>query len=371
MSWKRNLMEAFVSSASRMHSCQIIEEPKSIFVLRNNDIGDLLVVTPLFQALRERFPNTRIVVGIGAWNKETLALNPYVSETITLTAPWHNQVVKQQSVLAALKYIYTSPEVGRLKNERFDIGIDVVGSQFGSLLMLQADIPYRLGVQGFAGGDSACAKYVQYNHHEHVGRSALRFAELLGATQLPEVRPQIFLSEDEKVNAEKRWAALSQNKKEPVKRIIIGPGGGFEEKRWPISNFIELANWLSEQANLEIIIVGGKQDNWDANAICAKTPCTPNSVVHNLVGKLTLRETFALTASANLVICNSSMLMHVAAAFCVPCVVMLGPYFASAEQHQAQWGYPDLCWSLGKGQEQQSIYDPAQALKVIDAVLKR
>jgi heptosyltransferase-2 len=361
-------MEAFVRSASRMHSSRIIDAPKSIFVLRNNDIGDLLVVTPLFQALKERFPNASIVAGVGSWNQETLELNPYVSEIVTLTAPWHNQVIQKQGLLAAMKYIYTSPEVGRLKREHFDIGIDVVGSQFGSLLMLQADIPYRLGVRGFAGGDSACAKYVQYNQHEQVGRSALRFAELLGATQLPEVRPQIFLSEDEKANAEKRWTTFSPNKS--TKRIIIGPGGGFEEKRWPISNFIELANRLSEQAGLEIIIVGGKQDNWDANAICAKTPCTPNSLVHNLVGKLTLRETFALTASANLVICNSSMLMHVAAAFCIPSVVLLGPYFDSAEQHQAQWGYPDLCWNLGKGQAQNTIYSPQQALKIIGGLLK-
>ncbi len=30
--------------------------PRSIFVLRNNDLGDLLVVTPLFEALRRRIP---------------------------------------------------------------------------------------------------------------------------------------------------------------------------------------------------------------------------------------------------------------------------------------------------------------------------
>ena len=34
---------------------------------------------------------------------------------------------------------------------------------------------------------------VEFNSDEHVGRQALRFAELLGCTDLPENRPQIFL----------------------------------------------------------------------------------------------------------------------------------------------------------------------------------
>ena len=61
-----------------------------------------------------------------------------------------------------------------------------------------------------------------------------------------------------------------------------------------------------------------------------------------------LRETFALVAAADGVVCNSSMLMHVAAAFGKPTVVLLGPSFPSARQHQAQWGYPGTCWSLGR-----------------------
>jgi hypothetical protein len=74
MGWRRTALDACVALAG-IWTCteeQAPENPDSIFVLRNNDIGDLLVVTPLFEALRRRFPRVRIVAGIGDWNRPVL-----------------------------------------------------------------------------------------------------------------------------------------------------------------------------------------------------------------------------------------------------------------------------------------------------------
>jgi heptosyltransferase-2 len=71
-------------------------EPRSIFVLRNNDVGDLLVVTPLFDALRRRFPDARIAAGVGAWNLDVLRGNPHLSEVLPVNAPWFNKYRRRQ-----------------------------------------------------------------------------------------------------------------------------------------------------------------------------------------------------------------------------------------------------------------------------------
>ena len=97
----------------------------------------------------------------------------------------------QQDWLSALRYIRSSPESRQLSAGNFDIGIDVLGSGYGSLLLMRAGIPYRLGVRGHAGGHSGATATIPYDPNEHVGRMALRFAEKLGATELPEVRPQL------------------------------------------------------------------------------------------------------------------------------------------------------------------------------------
>jgi len=48
-------------------------------------LADLLVSTPLFEALRTRFPAARIVAGIGDWNRPILQNNPYVTEVLSST----------------------------------------------------------------------------------------------------------------------------------------------------------------------------------------------------------------------------------------------------------------------------------------------
>lgn len=363
MSWKRILFDRVIGFASWMTTKPISElkEAKSIFVLRNNDIGDLLIITPLFEALRKRFPHAHIVAGVGQWNVEILKLNPYISEILPINAPWHNKFIPNQSLWNALKYIAVSSESQELTNRHFDVGIDVLGSYFGSLLMMRAGISYRLGVCGYAGGHTAVQKYVKFNEYEQVGRSAVRFAELLGVTDLPECKPQIFLSQSEVIEGERRWTP----KVDGARRIVISPGGGFAQKCWPLENYIELVKMLIAIDSVEIIIVGGEQDREAGKQLAAISPS-----IQNLAGELRLRETFALVAAADFVVCNSSMLMHAAAAFSIPTVVLLGEYFISAKQHAIQWGYDGISHIFGKESDRKEIYQPNEVKRNICKLLQ-
>jgi ADP-heptose:LPS heptosyltransferase len=53
-----------------------------------------------------------------------------------------------------------------------------------------------------------------------------------------------------------------------------------------------------------------------------------------------MRITFALAEQADVVLTNSSMLMHVAAAFRRPTVAVIGGSITRPERHDAIWGYP-------------------------------
>src|ERR1700692_660894 len=95
MSLKRNLIESIVWGAGYVGSSSRTRpaNPSSIFVLRNNDIGDLLIITPLFEALKRLFPKAQIVAGIGRWNNDVLRNNPWVDQIVPIEAPWHNKQV--------------------------------------------------------------------------------------------------------------------------------------------------------------------------------------------------------------------------------------------------------------------------------------
>ena len=75
-----------------------------------------------------------------------------------------------------------------------------------------------------------------------------------------------------------------------------------------------------------------------------------------------LRETFALAAAADIVFCNSSMLLHAAAAFSKPTVVVLGPESPPAADHQMQWGYPGVSVTLERRASPADALAAARAL---------
>ncbi len=318
--------------------------PRSIFILRNNDFGDLLVVTPLFEALRRRFPEAVVAVGATTPAAELLTGNPHVSEVMHVDAPWFHRAARGRGTAARLLYLARSPQLAEVAARRFDVGIDVLGSAWGALLLLRAGIPYRLGVRGYAGGHSAACAWINYVPGERVGRMALRLAELLGARELPDPRPLISLSEAARAEGEARWRELSRPRRDrelPV-RLVLAPGAGLPEKCWPLDRFVELARRLGAAGGVEIAVVGGPGDRAAGRALAAAAPS-----VHDLTGSPSVRGTLALVEAADGVLTNSSLALHVAAAFGKPALVLLGPSFDSVRRHDAQWGHPG-CQSLGR-----------------------
>jgi len=211
----------------------------------------------------------------------------------------------------------------------------VLGSGYGSLLLMRAGIAYRLGVRGYAGGHSGATATIPYDPNEHVGRMALRFAEKLGATEVPEVRPQLYLPKRDLREC----------------GIVVAPVGGYQEKRWPPQFYRELLKGLRGH---NIVLLGGVSDQ----RLCAEL-AEGLSHVQDLAGRLTLSESFGCFAGAQLIICNSSMAMHVGAAFRKPCVALLGDGIPGAKQHALQWGYPETK-VLGKTAIRSTIYNPGE-----------
>lgn len=336
--------------------------PRSIFVLRNNDLGDLLIVTPLFEALRRRFPEARIAAGVGDWSRDVLLHNPWVSEVLPVNAPWFNKYAADAGPLGRRAWLRRSPEVEEIARRRFDVGIDVLGSAWGSLLLLRAGIPWRMGVRGYAGGDSGVQAAVDFDPSLHVGRAALRCAELLGATDLPPVRPQIFLTPEETEEAERWWAAGEGGIRR--RRVVIAPGGGVAARCWPTESWIELARGLGSP-DLSVLVLTGPRERETAAAVTAACPGARSHAEPP-----SLRQIFALLAAGDLVLCNSSMPLHAAAAFSRRTLVLLGPSFPSARAHQAQWGYPGISESLGlEPGERERLAAPREVLEIVRAEL--
>jgi ADP-heptose:LPS heptosyltransferase len=196
--------------------------------------------------------------------------------------------------------------------------------------MRRAKIPNRFGVKGYAGGDNWSTKYIDFKEERKVAEVGLEFLNLMNAEVKIDARPSIYLTEIEVDETEAVWGKSSERKK----RIILAPGGGFPEKCWGDKSFTELTNLLLKNKNYQLCIIGSKEDK---NRISVND----SSRITNLCGELNLRQSAAMVSLADFVISNSSLCMHLAGAFKVPALTLLGEWYGSAALHQKQWGYPE------------------------------
>jgi ADP-heptose:LPS heptosyltransferase len=349
MSWKGVPIEGIVWLANALgklkpHPRERV--PNEIVVFRPSDLGDLLTTTPLFEALKRRFPHAHIIAGVGSWGRQIVTNNPFIDEIVDLDAPWNNKVLQDQTLGNALHFLLRSTQVAALrKRHGFDVGIDVLGSHFGSLLMMRLGVRHRIGVRGYRGGWSGCEKYIHFTRQIHVARAALAQAELLGATDLPEARPQIYLTTSERDQAHQIWSSTNCS---PSKRILVACGGGFDEKCWPPEAFGETLRQFSVEVkqrgdNPNILLVGAAADRDRVGRVMAKQ--IPGA--RSICGETSLRITFALAEASDLVLTNASMMLHAAAAFFRPTVAVLGGVHTDIEEHDRLWGYSAPYMSVG------------------------
>ena len=296
----------------------------------------MLVATPFLKGLKTAFPESRVSIGVGDWAIPLLENNPYLDDVISCNAPWHNKqncsfpANSPKTFFEGLIYVLFSKESRYISAKKFTHGIDVLGSRQGSWLMRRAKIPNRFGVKGYAGGENWCTKFIEFKEGRNVAGSGLKFLELMESEEEIEPRPTIFLTESEVTEAEAFWVERSES----TKRIIIASGGGFPEKCWGGQNFSHLTNLLLKNKNYQLCIIGSKEDkNW--------IPPNDSSQLTNLCGELNLRQSAAMVSLSDFVICNSSLCMHLAGAFRIPSLTLLGEWYDSAELHQKQWGYPE------------------------------
>lgn len=331
MGIRRYLLEGAVAAMRMVGRFPKVKKPLKILVLRNNNLGDLVVITPLFEALRTAFPDAFIAAGICSWSKDILKNNPYIDEIVDCNAPWYNYSAPKRNLTSALSYIFNSPEAARLRDHEFDIGIDVLGSPFGSMLLMRLGIPVRLGRKGYAGGHTGATAYLKFTMSESVSEGAVKFVRLLksDAEIDPHPKPQLFLSETEIEEARNAWQELEGSAGKGKHRIVVAPGAGSTDKQWPVERFTELVDHLSKDSC-------GCLLGTAADLQLGETIARDLKGWSNRCGSVSIRQSMALISLADHVICHSSFVMHLAAAFNKQCVVLL-PTWIEVESHARLW----------------------------------
>lgn len=268
---------------------RLLNEQCRILIIQTAFIGDVILMTSLIRAIRNHFPKSKITA---------------------LTIPSNASIIQNQ-VDSIIKFDKHDKQ-NRRKNwndtlrqvieSKFDIALIPHRSFRSGLLASKAGIPIRIGFSRGAGAIFHTLK-VKYPKNLYEGERNLKLLEPLNVDETSGL-PLLVPSESD------NQAVISIHQKFGLyagKYAVIAPGSIWFTKRWPSDYYAELVTNLHEKANLNTIVVGGKEDQPLGNDIVLDKD-------FNLAGKLSLMESAALIRDSAFLIAGDSAPSHLATA---------------------------------------------------------
>jgi heptosyltransferase-2 len=290
-----------------MHFAQ---DPRTLLVRAPNWVGDLVMATPAFRALREGFPAARIAVQLREGLRPLLEGAPWFDEVLPLHA----------SGRSAWGF---ARDAWQLRRRRFDVGLCLPESFSSALLM-------RLGgVRCVVGYRRDARSLLLHRAVEPPGprrgrllvpreRHVLGLVEALGCPARGS-HLELFTTGAEEARAAAALAARGVAPEAPL--ALLAPGASYgPAKLWGAERFAVVGDALAG-AGAHVVLVGTPAEG----ALCARVAARMTAPVADLGGALDLGALKALIRRARVLVCNDAGARHVAVAFGVPCVVMFGP----------------------------------------------
>ena len=287
------------------------DEVRKILVLELWHMGDVVLATSVLQSLRTMYPRAHITLLAKEHARELLEASGLADEIVTYDFPW----TASESKYDPARYDASSIRnlVKRLRAEQFDVSIDCRMDLRSNALTASIGARRRIGYD-FGGGSFMLTDAVaappadQHKVDDWMGLlPPLRNTLNEGIPPAPE--PKLAVTDRERADAARLLASYDVGSDD----IIVGihPGGSHEGKRWPTDNFAELGRRLAQRDRVRLVVLvdpdGCGSDMQLENAIVVRT---------------SIREMMAMFTQCDLVVCNDSGPMHIAAALGIPVVAV-------------------------------------------------
>ena len=287
---------------------------RSILLIQLGDIGDVVLTMPAIKALRENFPETRLVVCVREKAKELIENCPWVNDTISVDK-------KARSIKGEI--IYQKNFICALRKYSFDLAIDLRTGTRGAILAFLSGANIRIGRYADDGNLWRNRLFThlvrpedelsQYSA-EHNLNIIIPF-DLNIMTRLP----SLIITKKRKEGA----YVLLKNKNVQFDRPIVAvhPFSLWKYKEWSVEHWISLIDYIGARYNFSIIITGSMEEEARAREMALKC----KGRVFNLVGKTTIGELPAVFKVCGLFIGVDTAALHIAAAVGTPTVGIFGP----------------------------------------------
>jgi len=288
-----------------------------ILLIRLDHIGDVSMITSIPRIMKKQYPGSYITVMVGSWTRDLIKYNPYIDKIVCHDVPWWSSVRPGHKANNLFKYIFTCyiPILKKLRNDKFDLGIDFRGDLRQIFLFLfLPGVKYKIS-HDRSGGKCLLNHAESYDENKHETQKNIALLSRLGIKE-KNLKSDIPITDRERsyINS----ILKSKGVKEKDLKIALSPGARVKVKRWPLKNFIKLGRLLVEKYNARIIFTGTSKE-----ANIKQIPDSEGFI--NLIDKTSLLELTALFEKADLLISNDSGVTHIASSRDLPMITLFGP----------------------------------------------
>jgi len=268
-------------------------------------LGDVVIATSVIEPLRRAFPGVEIGFLCGSWAVDLLNVD-YVH---TIDHYKHDR--KSPSLWQYLRKKRSL--VGEIQEVGYDVAIDLY-YYFGNAahIFSKAKIPVRIGYTSGGFGRYHTHPVDWFDCRQHVSAYYPRLLNCIG------------------IKVEGLKGAIADVEPMKCEYTILHPGSGDARKKW--DGWIELVEGIKGEHKL---CVTGRGESHLTDPIAALG-------VHNFADQLSIREWIGLVRGARLVIAIDSAIVHIAAAFNVPCIAI----YSTAEIATEWGGNSKMCLKL-------------------------
>lgn len=266
-----------------------------LLLVQTSFLGDTVLSTPVIAALKRRFPDAELWMMVTPQAKPLVERDPDLAGVLAFD---------KRGADAGLGGLLRKARM--LRRMSFDRVYSLHKSFRTSILLALSRVPERVG---FASAQLAFL-YTKRAQRDPALHDVLRNLSILACD-----------SKVDEADAELRLVAPPRESLSPPVRaaverghnIVLVPGSAWKTKMWQWQGYREVAQHFLERGR-RVVVLGGP----DEISVAARVSEGLN--VDNLAGKSSIAELLAVIESADLVVCNDSMSLHVASAFKVPTV---------------------------------------------------
>lgn len=286
---------------------------RNILLIRLDNLGDVLLCTPAFHAVKETQPATRLTLLASSMGAQVADLNPDLDDVIVYQAPWMDvwgqlpQDSRREQEMVQL-----------LKVCEFDGAIIFTSFRQSSLaaayLCYLADIPLRLAISNDGSGSLLTTR------HKHTEDPRLhevsRALSLVAAEGFGTLDTDLVLRVREEDRAAVRSRLLSEGVSLDRPVAVVHPGCSMPARSYPWEMFAEAADLMVESVGCQVVLTGDGREVELVERVRGRM----RHPALSMAGRATFGQFAALLSLAGVMVTNNTGPAHVAAAVKTPVV---------------------------------------------------